>query len=80
MGRRASLPASLFPFMSVLACTIGALVILLAVMALAAVDTTRARPGAIRALYRVPSRCAEHSASNSSWHSGQIFRWWRNWP
>lgn len=41
MARRGGLPSALFPFMSVLACTIGALVVLLAVMALAAVDTTR---------------------------------------
>ena len=40
MARREGLPSALFPFMSVLACTIGALVVLLAVMALAAVDTT----------------------------------------
>ena len=40
MARRDGLPSALFPFMSVLACTIGALVVLLAVMALAAVDTT----------------------------------------
>ncbi len=41
MARRDGLPSALFPFMSVLACTIGALVVLLAVMALAAVDTSR---------------------------------------
>ncbi|MCR9097918.1 MAG: hypothetical protein NXI30_27170 [bacterium] len=41
MARREGLPSALFPFMSVLACTIGALIVLLAVMALAAVDTTR---------------------------------------
>lgn len=41
MARRDGLPSALFPFMSVLACTIGALVVLLAVMALAAVDTTQ---------------------------------------
>ena len=41
MARREGLPSALFPFMSVLACTIGALVVLLAVMALAAVDTTQ---------------------------------------
>lgn len=40
MARREGLPSALFPFMSVLACTIGALVVLLALMALAAVDTT----------------------------------------
>jgi len=42
VSRRAGLPSALFPFMSVLACTIGALVVLLAVIALAAVDTTQA--------------------------------------
>ena len=40
MARRGGLQSSLFPFMSVLACTIGSLVVLLAVMALASVGAT----------------------------------------
>lgn len=46
MARRQGLPSSLFPFMSVLACTIGALVVLLAILSLSAVETSEA---AIRA-------------------------------
>ena len=40
MARRAGIQSSLFPFMSVLACTIGSLVVLLAVMSIAAVSAT----------------------------------------
>ncbi len=40
MARRAGIQSSLFPFMSVLACTIGSLVVLLAVMSIAAVAAT----------------------------------------
>jgi hypothetical protein len=42
MARRNALPSTLFPFMSVLACTIGALVVLLAIMSLSAVETSDA--------------------------------------
>jgi hypothetical protein len=42
MSRRQQIQNSLFPFMSVLACTIGSLVVLLAVMSLTAVSTTGA--------------------------------------
>lgn len=42
MARREGLQSSLFPFMSVLACTIGSLVVLLAVMSLSAVGATGA--------------------------------------
>jgi type II secretory pathway component PulJ len=42
MARREGLTSSLFPFMSVLACTIGALVVLLAIQSLSAVETTKA--------------------------------------
>ena len=42
MARPNALPSSLFPFMSVLACTIGALVVLLAIMSLSAVETSDA--------------------------------------
>jgi len=40
MARRDSIASSLFPFLSVLACTIGVLVVLLAVMSLASVSVT----------------------------------------
>lgn len=40
MARRAGLQSTLFPFMSVLACTIGSLIVLLAVMSIAAVAAT----------------------------------------
>ena len=40
MARRDSIVSSLFPFLSVLACTIGVLVVLLAVMSLASVSVT----------------------------------------
>jgi hypothetical protein len=41
VARRSRVEVSLFPFMSVLACTIGALIMLLAVMSLASVGTQR---------------------------------------
>ncbi len=48
MARRSGLPSSLFPFMSVLACTIGALIVLLAILSLSAVETSEAAQRADR--------------------------------
>ena len=59
MARRAPAQSTLFPFMSVLACTIGALIVLLAVLSMAAVGATGAVEEAVAA--RAESRAVERA-------------------